>query len=360
MDDTTPKGMDQTDDEVEDEDWDDEWEDDEADEWDEEGDEGEEGEDDAEDWDAAAVDLLPPEVPAGFRSGYVAVIGRPNVGKSTLVNAYVGQKVAIVSPKPQTTRRRILGVRTEPMSQIVFVDTPGIHQPHTRLGEFMVEAAVTSIPDADVILFVVDVSDRPRDDDRHIGQLLAEQAKAPVVIALNKADLVKPQHLQQNFDAYLALAPEADYMLVSAQRGDNLDKLLDLVSQHLPEGPLYFPPDQVTDQSEQAMVAELVREAVLHLTEAEVPHSVAVAIEEWVERSERLTYIDAAVYVERQSQKAIVIGKRGAMIKQIGALARREIEALLERQVFLELRVKVREEWRRNPTQLRRFGFTEE
>ncbi len=304
--------------------------------------------------------LLPPEVPEGFRSGYVAVIGRPNVGKSTLVNAYVGQKVAIVSPKPQTTRRRILGVRTEAMSQIVFVDTPGIHQPHTRLGQFMVEAAVTSIPDADVILFVVDVSDRPRDDDRHIAQLLAEQATAPVVIALNKADLVKPQHLQQNFDAYLALAPEADYMLVSAQRGDNLDKLLDLVSARLPEGPLYFPPDQVTDQSEQAMVAELVREAVLHLTEAEVPHSVAVAIEEWVERSERLTYIDAAVYVERQGQKAIVIGKRGAMIKQIGALARREIEALLERGVFLELRVKVREEWRRNPTQLRRFGFTED
>lgn len=299
-------------------------------------------------------------IPEGFRSGFVAVVGRPNVGKSTLVNALVGQKVAIVSSKPQTTRRRLLGVRTADASQTVFVDTPGIHKPFHKLGEFMVDEAVQSIPDADVIIFVVDVADRPRDEDRDIAALLTEKASAPIVLALNKADAVKPAHLQENYAGYVAFVPGAVEMLVSARRGDNLDRLVALVEARLPEGPLYFPADQVTDQSEQLIAAELIREAVLHLTEAEVPHSVAVAIQEWQERGPNLTYIDATVMVERDSQKAIVIGKGGSMLREIGRRARQEIEAMLGRKVFLELFVKVREDWRRDSRQLRRLGFTPE
>ncbi len=251
-----------------------------------------------------------------------------------------------------------MGVRTQPDAQIVFVDTPGIHHPHHTLGEYMVEAAVQSIPDADVILYVVDVADRPGQEDSEIGQLLRDKARAPIVLALNKADIVNPRYLQANYDVYTGFVPGADAMLVSARRGDNLDKLLAMLVAHLPPGPQFFPADQVTDQSEQIMAAELVREAVLYLTEAEVPHSVAVAIEEWEERGPGLTYIDASVYVERESQKAILIGKRGAMLKTIGTRARQAIEALLGRRVYLELYVKVREAWRSKPAQLRRFGLT--
>lgn len=327
--------------------------------WDDLDDEADEDWDNEEDWEEEEPAVVS-DLPADYRSGFVAVIGRPNVGKSTLVNAYVGQKIAIVSPKPQTTRRRILGVRTTDTEQLVFVDTPGIHAPHTRLGEYMVEAAVQSIPDADVIVFVVDVAARPSDEDRHIAQLLAGRANAPIILAMNKADVVNPKYLQANYDVYTSLVPTVDHMLVSAYRGDNLDKLLAMIVARLPQGPQFFAPDQITDQSEQLIAAELIREAVLHLTEAEVPHSVAVAVEDWEERGPGLTYIGASIFLERESQKAIVIGKRGAMLKRIGSLARREIETLLERRVFLELWVKVREQWRHNPTQLRRFGFTPE
>lgn len=325
-----------------------------------EDDEDEELEEEIEVWEEEGGPSALASVPEGFRSGFIAVIGRPNVGKSTLVNALVGQKIAIVSSKPQTTRRRLLGVRTTPASQIVFVDTPGIHKPFHKLGEFMVDEAVQSIPDADAIIFVVDVADRPRDEDRDIAALLTEKAAAPVVLALNKADAVRPAHLQENYAGYMALVPGAAEMLVSARRGDNLDRLVGLIEARLPEGPLFFPGDQVTDQSEQLIAAELIREAVLHLTEAEVPHSVAVAIQEWEERGPNLTYIDATVMVERESQKAIVIGKRGSMLRDIGSRARHEIEAMLGRKVFLELFVKVREDWRRDPRQLRRLGFTPE
>ncbi len=328
------------------------------DDWEDDEDEELEAEEEAWEEEGGAPALL--LIPEGFRSGFVAVVGRPNVGKSTLVNALVGQKVAIVSSKPQTTRRRLLGVRTADASQIIFVDTPGIHKPFHKLGEFMVDEAMQSIPDADVVVLVVDVADRPRDEDRDIAALLREKAAAPVVLALNKADAARPQYLQENYDAYAALVPGAAEMLVSARRGDNLDRLVALVEARLPEGPLYFPADQVTDQSEQLVAAELIREAVLHLTEAEVPHSVAVAIQEWQDRGPNLTYIDATVMVERDSQKAIVIGKGGSMLREIGRRARQEIEAMLGRKVFLELFVKVREDWRRDPRQLRRLGFAPE
>ncbi|MFN8500083.1 MAG: GTPase Era [Anaerolineae bacterium] len=329
-------------------------------------DEVDEGDLDADDFDGVALDAARFEAPEGFRSGFVAVIGRPNVGKSSLVNAYVGQKVAIVSPKPQTTRRRVMGVHTDANAQIVFVDTPGIHKPLHRLGEFMVDAAVAAIPDADVIVFVVDVSERLRDEDQDIARLLTEKSSAPIILALNKADRVHPKYLKENYAAYTALVPNAPEMLVSALRGDNLGDLLGMVEDALPEGPPFFPPDQVTDQSEAVMAAELIREAALHLTEEEVPHSLAVVIDEWEDRQREdqdrpgLTVISAVIYVERDSQKAIVIGRRGAMLKEIGARSRKEIEALLGRRVFLEIFVKVREHWRSNPTQLRRLGYSGE
>ncbi len=325
-----------------------------------------EGDADADDFDDEADEAAIFVVPEDYRSGFVAVIGRPNVGKSSLVNAYVGQKVAIVSPKPQTTRRRVMGVHTTANAQIVFVDTPGIHKPLHKLGEFMVDTAVAAIPDADIILFVVDVSERVRDEDQDIARLLAEKASAPVILALNKADRVNPKYLKENYAAYTALVPNAPEMLVSALRGDNLAELMGMIGERLPEGPPFFPPEQVTDQSEAVMAAELIREAALHLTEEEVPHSLAVAIDEWEDRQREdqdrpgLTVISAVIYVERDSQKAIVIGKRGSMLKDIGAQSRKEIEALLGRRVFLEIFVKVRERWRTNPTQLRRLGYTEE
>jgi GTP-binding protein Era len=300
------------------------------------------------------ADELPPE----HRSGFVGVIGKPNVGKSTLVNAYVGQKVAIISEKPQTTRRRLLGILTLPEAQIIFVDTPGIHLPRHKLGEYMVETAIRVIPDSDVILFMVDVSLPPSDEDYRIADLLRSQARAPIVLVLNKADILRPEHVKPHFDAYSGLVDSVDWMMISATRGDNRDKLLKMVIDHLPPGPRYYPADQVTDQTERALAAELVREQALRFLMQEVPHSVEVAIEEWKQRRENLTYISATIYVERESQKGIVIGSRGAMLKKIGQAARVEVERLVGHQVYLELWVKVREKWRRDPAALRQLGYT--
>ena len=299
----------------------------------------------------------PDEVPPGHRSGFVAVIGKPNVGKSTLMNAYLGQKVAIVSEKPQTTRWRIRGILTRPDAQIIFVDTPGIHQPKHKLGEFMVETATRAIPDADVILFVVDVSEMPTAEDEQIARLIEKYGRAPVILALNKADLLPPEQVIPHTDAYFKLVRHEDWMLVSATRGDNRDKLLDMIIAHLPEGPRYYPEDQITDQSVRTIAAELIREQVLHFTHQEVPHAVAVVVEDFKERSPNLTYISATIYVEKDSQKGIIIGKEGRMLKRIGQAARREIEALLGTQVYLDLWVKVRKKWRRREEELRRLGY---
>ncbi len=301
---------------------------------------------------------LPAQLPPGYRSGFVAVIGRPNVGKSTLMNRYVGQKVAIVSPKPQTTRRRILGIRTDERAQIIFVDTPGIHEPLHKLGEFMVETATRSIPDADVILFLVDVSVPPQEEDRLIADLLRGHARAPVLLVLNKMDLLPPDKIKPHTEAYFELVDHADWMMISATEGDNTDKLLDMIVQYLPEGPQYYPADQITDQTERAIAAELIREAVLHHTYEEIPHAVEVAIEEWKERRPDLTYIEANIYVEKESQKGIVIGAKGAMLKRIGRRARQELERLLGHQVYLDLWVKVRPKWRKDENALRWFGYT--
>lgn len=296
-------------------------------------------------------------LPPGHRSGFVAVMGRPNVGKSSLINAYLGQKIAIVTPKPQTTRNRLLGISTRPDAQIIFIDTPGIHQPHHKLGQYLVATAESAVPDADLILFVVDVSEPPADEDRMTARLVARKSDAPAILVLNKVDLVRPAQLQPHVNAYLALGEFDAWMLTSALRGDNLDALLEMIVEHLPLGPRYYPPDQVTDQEERFLVSELIREQVLLHTYEEVPHGVAVVVEEFEERRPDLTYIRARVYVERESQKGILIGAKGARLKQIGTAARGEIERLLGHQVYLELWVKVRQKWRQDERQLRYFGY---
>ena len=306
------------------------------------------------------------ETQAGFRSGFVAIVGKPNVGKSTLLNGYLGQKVAIVSDKPQTTRGRQLGILTRPDAQIIFIDTPGIHKPLHKLGQRMVEAATRALDDADVIVFLADVTELPADEDRHITALIHEQAgERPVVLALNKMDRLPPEKVKRHTEAYWELLsgqPELhwDWMMLSATRGDNCDKLLDMIVARLLEGPQYYPEDQVTDRTERQVAADLIREQVLLLVRAEVPHAVAVAIEQWDERRSGAVHIGATVYVERDTQKAILIGHGGEMLKKIGSAARREIERLVESKVFLELWVKVRKDWRARDHDLRELGYVEQ
>ena len=301
--------------------------------------------------------LLQPELPPDHRSGFVCVVGRPNVGKSTLINTYVGQKVAIVSEKPQTTRNRIRGILTTADVQIVFVDTPGIHEPLHRLGEYMVKTAQQAVPDADVVLFMVDVSVPPTEEDRIAARFLADKCRSPLILVLNKMDQLPPHRVERHSEAYLALGRFDDWMMTCATRGDNLDKLLAMVITRLPLGPRYYPEGQVTDLTERFIAAELVREQVLRLLHQEVPHAVAVVVEQFKERRPGLVYIAATVYVEKDSQKGIVIGAKGTMLKQIGVAARGEIERMLNTKVFLELWVKVRRKWRRDDVALRRVGY---
>jgi GTP-binding protein Era len=300
--------------------------------------------------------VLQPELPADHRSGFVAVVGRPSVGKSTLVNACVGQKVAIVSKKPQTTRNRILGILTREDAQIIFVDTPGIHQPLHKLGEYMVKTAQKAVPDADLVLFVVDASVMPTEEDRQVAHFLA-QSRSPILLVLNKMDRLPADRVQPHSAAYLALRQSADWMMTSALRGQNLDKLLATIINHLPQGPRYFPAGQVTDVTERFIAGELVREQALRLLQQEVPYALAVVIDEFTERRADLTYIAATIYVEKDSQKGIVIGSGGKMLKDIGAAARREIEEMLGTKVFLELWVKVRAKWRQDDSALGHIGY---
>lgn len=279
------------------------------------------------------------------RSGYIAVIGKPNVGKSTLVNALVGRKVAIVSPKPQTTRRRVLGVLTRPDVQALFMDTPGIHQPREALNRYMMREADAALGDCDALLIVVDASAPPAAADEHVFARVAD-APQPKFLALNKADKIDPRELVANVAAFHALLGSERSMLTSGTRGDNLEKLLEMVLAALPEGPAYYPAEMATDQTERIMAAEFIREQALLNLEEEVPHAVAVAIEEWEPRRTGGLYIAATIFIERASQKGILIGKGGAMLKKIGAGARKAIAAETGASVFLELWVKVRDKWR--------------
>ncbi len=299
-------------------------------------------------------------LPEGHRSGFVAVIGRPNVGKSTLVNALVGHKVAIVSPKPQTTRTRVTGILTEPDCQIIFIDTPGIHKnPPFRLNRLMVDTAIAAIPDADIILFVVDVSAPPRDEDETIARLLREKAKkSPVIFVMNKMDQLKMESAEARIESYWKLLPEyADSIPTSATRGTNLDLLHEHLLEFLPEGPRYYPGEQISDQTHYMIASELIREALLRYTHQEVPHATAILVEDYEERDNGVTYIAARIWVERESQKPIIIGKEGQRLKQIGQAAREELERFVGGKVYLDLWVKVKPKWRDQNARLQELGY---
>jgi len=291
-----------------------------------------------------------------FRSGFAAVVGRPNVGKSTLLNALIGQKVAIVSQKPQTTRNIIQCIYTQDDAQIVFLDTPGIHKPKHRLGEYMVQTAKRALDEVDVILFLTDVSMWTADDALILG--LLKTAEAPVIAVLNKSDLVTDSHCQREIGRMRSQYGFTEVIAVSAVEGTNLSELIGLILTFLPEGPQYYPTDWITDHPERFVVAELIREQVLAYTDQEVPHSVAVDVDAMEDDEKQpLVRIRATIYVERTSQKGIVIGKHGNMLKNIGSGARREIETLLGVRVFLDLWVKVKKDWRHKSGSLKEFGY---
>ena len=298
------------------------------------------------------------EVSNDHKSGFVAIVGRPNVGKSTLLNRLLGQKIAIVSPKPQTTRNRITGIRTRPDSQIVYVDTPGLHQPRGKLGEFMAATAARALEGVDAVVFVTEATAGGVALDEAALAALAE-VEAPVLLALNKIDLVPDKRrILPRLEAYAARYPFRELIPLSASRGEGVDRVERAILALLPAGPAFYPPDQLTDQPETFFVAETIREQLFLLTRQEVPYAAAVRVEELVEREggNRL-YIRAVIFVEQPSQKAIVIGEGGAMLKRIGQAARRELEAFFGVPVYLDLWVQVRRHWRRNEAALREFGY---
>ncbi|MBU8905671.1 GTPase Era [Desertibacillus haloalkaliphilus] len=295
-----------------------------------------------------------------FKSGFVSIIGRPNVGKSTLLNHIVGQKIAIMSDKPQTTRNKIQGVYTDQDAQIVFMDTPGIHKPKHKLGDFMMKIASNTLKEVDVILFVVDAAEGYGAGEQFIIERL-KNTKTPVFLVVNKIDKLHPDQLLQLIDGYRTKFDFKEIIPISALEGNNVNTLLEQITGYLEEGPQYYPSDQVTDHPERFIVAELVREKVLHLTREEIPHSIAVVIEQMKRRGNGDTvYIGATIIVERSSQKGIIIGKQGTMLRELGQRARSDIEALLGSKVFLELWVKVQKDWRNKAMHLRDFGFRED
>ncbi len=292
-----------------------------------------------------------------FRSGFVAIVGRPNVGKSTLLNCLLGEKISITSDKPQTTRNRIRGILTLPQAQLVFIDTPGIHKPVHRMNELMVNAALGTYGEVDVILLLVEATERPGGGDRFIIESLAK-VRTPVFLLINKVDLVEKVRLLPLMQEYSGLYPFAEIVPVSALRRD-LGGLVDAIVKRMPRGPRYFPDDQLTDQPERFIVTEIIREKVFELTKEEIPYSTAVVIEQMKEEPD-LTRVHATIFVDRDSQKGIVIGRNGALLKEIGTRARLDAEKLLGVKVFLQLWVKVRKGWREDDRMLRNIGIMEE
>ncbi len=291
-----------------------------------------------------------------FKSGFVSIVGRPNVGKSTLLNQIIGQKIAIISSKPQTTRNNILGVWNKENMQIVFVDTPGIHRPFTKLGETMMKSADSAMRDADVVLFLVEPDMTPGKTEEKIMDDL-KQRKIPVILVINKIDKVKKEKLLPVVAAYQQAFDFAAVYMISARRDDGVTALLAEIEGYMQEGPMYFPEDAVTDQPERQVVAELVREKLLHLLDQEVPHGIAIEVFSMKEK-DKLYDIEVNIYCERQSHKGIVIGKGGSVLKEAGSMARADMEEMLGKKVLLKLWVKVKDDWRNREGLLRNFGYT--
>jgi len=291
------------------------------------------------------------------RSGTIAIVGRPNVGKSTLLNQILGEKVAIVSPKPQTTRNRVTGIRTSESSQMIFLDTPGIHQARSLINRRMVDVALATLHEVDCVLWLLAAQERIGPEDERIAETLAAIAN-PVLVLLNKIDLVSKGKLLPLIQRCSEILPGKEIVPISALKGDNLPLLLELIEKGLPEGPKLFPEGEYTDQSERFLASEIIREKIFLLTREEIPYGVAVTIDEFTEKEEKnLIVINATVHTERDSHKGILIGKRGAMLKEIGTQAREELEALLGCKIFLELFIRVDEGWTRDPNALREMGL---
>lgn len=295
-----------------------------------------------------------------FRSGFIALVGRPNVGKSTLMNRMVGKKLAIMSDKPQTTRNKITAVLTTEEAQLIFIDTPGIHKPKHKLGEYMVTVAQNVLHEVDVVLFLVEAGEKQiGPGDQYVIENL-KQIKTPVILVVNKIDTIEKTELLALIDLYRKAFDFREIVPVSAINGENVEALIKTLTGLLEKGPKYYPDDMITDQPERAIIMEIIREKVLHLTRDEVPHSIAVDIEEIKPRNNDMVYVRAVIYTERDSQKGIVVGKQGQMLKKIGGMARSEIENLLGSKVYLDLWVKVRKDWRNSESFLRNFGFKEQ
>lgn len=294
-----------------------------------------------------------------FHSGFIAILGRPNVGKSTFLNRIIGQKIAIMSNKAQTTRNKIQGIYTTDDAQIVFIDTPGIHKPQSRLGDFMVESALSTLNEVDAVIFMVNAEQkRGRGDDFIIERL--KNVKKPIYLAINKIDRIHPDHLLEVMDDYRGALDFKDVFPISALQVNNCQEFIDTLIEDLPEGPQYYPTDQVTDHPERFIAGELIREKVLELTREEVPHSVAVVVDRIKRRDEEKILIQATIIVERASQKGIIIGKGGKMLKTIGVKARKDIELMMGDKVYLELWVKVMPNWKDRQIDLRSLGYKQD
>ncbi len=293
-----------------------------------------------------------------FKSGFAAIIGMPNVGKSTLLNLIAGQKIAIISDKPQTTRNKILAIYTTENEQIIFTDTPGIHKPHNKLSEYMVQVAKDSMQDTDVIIFVVDASKEIHETERKIAEQIAKIG-LPCILVINKIDLIRKERLLPMIADYSNLYDFEEIVPISAKTGDGAELLVDKIRNYLEEGPQFYDEDTVTDQPEKQIAAEIIREKMLRLLDKEVPHGIAIGIDK-MQEGDKITSIYATIYCEKASHKGIIIGKGGEMLKKIGSLARRDIEEMLDKKVYLQLWVKIKQDWRNSDTMIKNFGYEKE
>lgn len=293
------------------------------------------------------------------KSGFVSIIGRPNVGKSTFVNRVIGHKIAIMSDKAQTTRNKIQGVMTRDDAQIIFIDTPGIHKPKHKLGDYMMRVAKNTLSEIDAIMFMVNVNEDIGRGDEYIMEML-KNVKTPIFLVLNKIDLVHPDTLMPKIEQYQSYMDFTDIIPISALEGLNVDHFIDVLKSFLPEGPKYYPDNQISDHPDQFVVSEIIREKILHLTSEEIPHAIGVNVDRMIKEDEDRVRIEATIYVERDSQKGIVIGKGGKKLKEVGKRARRDIEMLLGSKVYLELWVKVQRDWRNKVNFIRQIGYVED